>query len=220
MKDQAAEVITSCIIMIKTQFSIIVKCFRIDSGGKYIYSDLRTYFTIQGTAHEITPLYSHESNSVAECFNWTLKNIIHVMLGSSENYFLWAEVVNTAVYIQNRLPHRALGKVTIYEKLYSQQPSIAHLQSFEWSCYVYIPKETRPSGSVLLQRVVDGIFTRHADSTKAYRVYILSNCIITTTSQVRFAPTTTQQNTGTLELDTATSTPSESMDLETLNPDA
>ena len=219
-KDQAAEVIKRFITMIKTQFDVTLKRFRTDGGGEYVNSDLRSYFATQGTIHEITPPYSHESNSVAERFNRTLKNIIRAMLGSSEKYFLWGEAVNTAVYIRNRLPHRALGKVTPYEKLYGQQPSIAHLQSFGRSCYVHIPKETRPSGSTLLPRAVDGIFTGYTDSTKVYRVYIPSKRIVTTTSQVRFAPTTTQQNTGTMEPDTATSIPSESTNFETLDPDA
>ena len=69
------------------------------------------------------------------------------MLGSSEKYFLWGEVVNTAVYIHNRQPHRALSKMTPYEKLQGQQPSIAYLQSFGRKCYVHIPKETHPPES-------------------------------------------------------------------------
>ena len=113
--------------MIKTQFGIIVKRFRTDGGGEYVNSDLRTFFAAQETVHEITPPYSYESNSIAEHFNRTLKNIIRTMLGSCEKYFLWREAVNTAVYIQNILPHRALGKITPHEKLHSQQPSIAHL---------------------------------------------------------------------------------------------
>jgi hypothetical protein len=41
--------------------------------------------------------------------------------------FLWAEACNTAVYLQNRSPHRALGNVTPDEAFTGQKPQVGHV---------------------------------------------------------------------------------------------
>ena len=43
---------------------------------------------------------------------------------------LWAEACNTAVYVQNRCPHRVLGMSTPEEAFTSKKPDISHLNIF------------------------------------------------------------------------------------------
>jgi hypothetical protein len=56
---------------------------------------------------------------------------------------LWVEVVSTAVYIQNRCPHKALEAKTPEEVFTRMKPSIDHLRTFGSPVYIHIPKENR-----------------------------------------------------------------------------
>ena len=97
--------------------------------------------------------------------------MIRTWLGSIEKYFLWAEAVNSVVYIKNRLPYRALDKTTPFEKLFGQKPLIIHLQPFGRKCYVHIPEVKRPSRTSLhYTTAIDGIFVGYTDSNKIYQV--------------------------------------------------
>jgi len=167
-KDQASQAIKDFLAMVKRQFNAEVKRFRTAGGGEYVNHEVKATFAQEGITHEVTPPYSPESNGVAERFNRTLKEMIRTWLGSIEKYFLWAEAVNSAVYIKNRLPHRALDKTTPFEKLFGQKPSIIHLQPFGRKCYVHIPEAKRPSGTSLHHTAVDGIFVGYMDSNKIY----------------------------------------------------
>ena len=109
-KDQAVQVIKDFLAMVKRRFNAEIKCFRSDGGGEYV--EIKNTFAEEGITHQVTPPCSPESNGVAERFNRTLKEMIRTWLGSIEKYFLWAEAVNTAVYIKNRLPHKALSNST------------------------------------------------------------------------------------------------------------
>jgi len=44
--------------------------------------------------------------------------------------FLWAEECNTTVYIQNKVPHRALGKIMSKEVFSRKKPKVSHFKVF------------------------------------------------------------------------------------------
>lgn len=57
--------------------------------------------------------------------------------------FLWVEACNTTVYIQNRTPHRALGKKTPKGVFTQKKLEVDHLRIFRSVAYCHIPDETR-----------------------------------------------------------------------------
>lgn len=57
--------------------------------------------------------------------------------------FLWAEACSTTVHIQNRNPHRALGKKTPATVFTGKKPEVSHLRIFRSVAYCHIPKEKR-----------------------------------------------------------------------------
>jgi hypothetical protein len=63
---------------------------------------------------------------------------------------LWAEAAMTTVYVQNRLPHSALGLKTPEEMFTGKKPEVSHLKIFGYPLFIHIPKEKRnkldPSG--------------------------------------------------------------------------
>ena len=79
--------------------------------------------------------------------------------------YLWAEAAQTAVYVQNRLPHRAVGNKTPEELFTGKKPKVSNFKIFGCPVYVHIPKDKRtkldPSGK-------KGIFVGYDESVKGY----------------------------------------------------
>ena len=69
-----------------------------------------------------------------------VKTMIHVQ---DIPMHLWAEATRTAVYVQNRLSHSALGFKTPEEMYTRKKPKVSHLKIFGCPVYVHIPKEKR-----------------------------------------------------------------------------
>jgi hypothetical protein len=49
----------------------------------------------------------------------------------------------TVVYVQNRLPHSALGLKTPEEMFTGKKPEVSHLKIFGCPVFIHIPKEKR-----------------------------------------------------------------------------
>ena len=83
---------------------------------------------------------------------------------------LWAEAARTAIYVQNRISHSALGFKTPEEIFTGKKPEVSHLKIFGCPVYIHIPKEKRtkldPAGK-------KGIFVGYCEVSKAFRIYIL-----------------------------------------------
>jgi hypothetical protein len=56
---------------------------------------------------------------------------------------LWAEAAMTVVYVQNRLPHSALGLKTPEEMFTGKKLEVSHLKIFGCPVFIRIPKEKR-----------------------------------------------------------------------------
>ncbi len=65
---------------------------------------------------------------------------------------LWAEVVNTVVYLRNRSPTTALDGITPYECLFNRKPDVANLRVFGCVAFVHIPVNQRRSLKQSLER--------------------------------------------------------------------
>jgi hypothetical protein len=164
----------------KRQTERKLKAIRTDNEEEYVAIDV--FLDHEDVVHERSLAYSHESNEIAERLNRTLGIMVRGMLASSGlPLSMWGEAVHTAVYVKNRLPHRAV-KMTSYEELHGEKSSIKHLQSFERKCYVHVLPEQRKAGSKLLLRAKEDQIVGYASSIdKIYRIYISSeNRIIET----------------------------------------
>ena len=85
--------------------------------------------------------------------------------------FLWAEACSTAVYLQNRSPHRVLGNLTPDEAFSGEKPNMGHLHIFGCLTYSYIPKEKRTKLEPMAEK---GIFVGYSETSKVFHIYIPS----------------------------------------------
>jgi hypothetical protein len=58
-------------------------------------------------------------------------------------FYLWKEACSTTVYLQNRSPHRALGRKTHEEAFSRKRPDVEHLRIFGCLTYSHVPSEKR-----------------------------------------------------------------------------
>ena len=100
----------------------------------------------------------------------------------------WAEVVDTFVYLLNRLPTKSLKNKTPYEAWYDVKPSINHLKIFGSICYYHVPK---PKRSKLDSKAQKGILIGYGTSTKGYRILCLQTTKVVLSRNVKVDEMTT-----------------------------
>jgi transposase InsO family protein len=188
-KSEAPTAIKQFVALVENQFQTKIKSFRSDNGGEYIASNLKTFFKDNGIKSQPSPAYSHESNGLAERFNRSITETARAMTVDEDHLPLWAEAVHTANTLRNIKPHSSLPrKITPWEALYNEQPSIGHLHPFGQEVYVHIPKEARKPGTKLLHRAEKGIMVGYTASNKIYRVYIPLRHVVTEVRHLKFKP--------------------------------
>lgn len=96
---------------------------------------------------------------------------------------MWAEACNTAIYLQNKSPHCALGNVTPEEAFSGKKLDVGNFCIFGCLTYSYVPKEKRTK----LEPTADkGIFVGYSETSKAYRIYIPTKRKVVVRRDVKF----------------------------------
>jgi hypothetical protein len=88
--------------------------------------------------------YNPQQNGVVERKNRAIVGAARLMLHDQAlPFLLWAKAYSTVVYLQNRSPHRALGKKTPEEAFTGSRPDVEHLHIFGCSTFSHVPSEKR-----------------------------------------------------------------------------
>jgi hypothetical protein len=85
--------------------------------------------------------------------------------------FLWAKACYTAVYLQNRSPHKAVGSMTLKEDFSRKKPEVGHFQIFGCITYSYVPSEKRTKLEPMAER---GTFVGYSETSKSFCIYLPS----------------------------------------------
>ncbi|UYV70127.1 hypothetical protein LAZ67_7001882 [Cordylochernes scorpioides] len=134
-----------------------------------IRHNLDNKLVTQGIVHELTAPYTPEQNGISERDNRTIVESARCLLhGRKMPLELWAEAVNTAVYLLNRCTTKVLGNSTPYEIWYKRKPSILHLKTFGCNAYVHIPKDNRKK---LDKKSIHTFFVGYTETNKNYRMW-------------------------------------------------
>ncbi|XP_021719011.1 uncharacterized protein LOC110686710 [Chenopodium quinoa] len=91
-----------------------------------------------GMNHNFSAPRTPQHNGIVERKNRTLEEMARTMLiasGLPRNF--WAEAVNTACYILNRVTIRSVINKTPYELFRGRKPNISHLRAFGCKCFVH-----------------------------------------------------------------------------------
>ncbi|KAI3697448.1 hypothetical protein L6452_30472 [Arctium lappa] len=107
-KDETSGLIKSFILRIENQTNQKVKVIRSDNGTEFKNHDLNTFCEEKGIERQYSAPRTPQQNGVAESRNRTLIEAARSLLADSKlpiNF--WAEAVNTACYVQNRVLSKA-----------------------------------------------------------------------------------------------------------------
>ena len=156
--------------LVEKQSGSSIKCIRSDRGGEHTSKEFEEYCKDEGIWKQLTAGYSPQQNGVAERKNRTIIEMSRSMMnekGLPKKF--WAEATNTAVYILNRCPTKAVQNMTPLEAWSCEKPSVSHFKIFGCVCYAHIPAEKRTK---LDDKSTKCIFIGYSLETKlAYRLY-------------------------------------------------
>ncbi|GJX49690.1 retrovirus-related pol polyprotein from transposon TNT 1-94 [Tanacetum coccineum] len=168
-KDEAPEVIKTFLkrIIVLLQSHVII--IRTDNGTEFKIQILKEYFDSVGISHQASFVRTPQQNGVVEQRNRTLVEAARTMLiFSHAPLFLWAKVIATACYTQNRsIIHRRFNK-TPYELINGIKPYISFLHVFRTLGY---PKNDREDIGKLGAKGDIGFFIGYSADSCAYGVY-------------------------------------------------
>lgn len=169
--------------LVENQKSRKIKTIRSDNGGEYISTEMEKYLKDNGIIHQKTVPYTPEQNGRSERFNRSIVEKSRCLLFDAQlNKELWAEAVNTAVYLSNRSPKACLGKnTTPYEIWTGKKPNLSHLRVFGSPVMVHIPKEKRKKWDKKANMMY---LVGYSENIKGYRLYNPNNQTLTVARDV------------------------------------
>jgi hypothetical protein len=172
--------------LVQNQSGTEVQHLRTDQGSEYTGETLKTVTTFlqdKGITHETTSAHSSSSNGIAERMNRTLMNMVRPMLLKSKVPSpFWAEALNTATKIRNRLPTSSLpDNISPHQAWFGTVPSIKHFRQFGCIAYVTIYKPKHKVDARAIQGCLLGY-----KGTSQYRVYLPDTQKVVTSKHVTF----------------------------------
>lgn len=165
-KDQVFDKFREYKALVEKQTGKQIKVLRSDNGGEYINKNLQDFLKKYGIRHQTTVPHSPQQNGVAERANRTIVEKARCMLldaGLDQRF--WAEAVNTAVYLKNRSPTKAVRDTVPESKWSNKKVNMTHLRTF--GCLAYALAEKRQKFDAKCEKY---IFVGYCEETKGYRL--------------------------------------------------
>ncbi|CAA9994717.1 unnamed protein product [Nesidiocoris tenuis] len=144
-KSEVQEKLLSFLAEVKTA-GFAVKELLSDNGGEFDCQAVQEILAKNGIRHRLTMPYAHEQAGCVEREHRTVVEMARSMMHSREGRIpqgLWAELINSAVYILNITGPTKVDSKSPYELWTGKKPSLKHLRIIGSYCYVHVPKETR-----------------------------------------------------------------------------
>lgn len=155
--------------MVENETNKKIKTLRSDNGGEYVNKEFSKFLEENGIHHQLTVAQTPQQNGKSERANRTVVEMARCLLISSGMPdFLWAEAVNTAVYLRNRSSTKSLNNKTPYEAWYNKPPNVKHLKVFGCKAFM-LDKSSRRSK--FQPKGIECYMVGYSSESKAYRVY-------------------------------------------------
>ncbi|GJZ38363.1 putative ribonuclease H-like domain-containing protein [Tanacetum coccineum] len=187
-KDETSEILKTFITGIENLIDLRMKVIRCDNGTEFKNRIMNQFCEIKGIKREFCVARTPQQNKVAERKNRTLIEAARTMLADSKlPTTFWAEVVNTACYVQNRVlvikPHNK----TPYELFLGRKPALSFMRPF--GCSVTILNTIDHLGK-FDRKADEGFFVRYCTNSKALRVFNSRTRIVKENLHVKFSENT------------------------------
>ncbi|GKD99141.1 putative ribonuclease H-like domain-containing protein [Tanacetum coccineum] len=182
--DETSGILKTFINETENQLDYKVKVIRSDNGTEFKNSVMNQFYEMKGIKREFSIARTPQQNGFAERRNRTLIKAARTMLVDSKlPTTFWAEAVNTACYVLNRVlvikPHTK----TPYELIRGRTPLIDFIKPF--GCPVTI-LNTRDHLGKFDGKDDEGFFVGYSVVSKALRVFNKRIRIVEETLNIRF----------------------------------
>nr|GEY82133.1 hypothetical protein [Tanacetum cinerariifolium] len=136
-KDETSRILRNFITETENLKDLKVKIIKSDNGGEFMNKEMDEFCSRKGIKREFSNARTPQQNGVAERRNQTLIEAARTMLADAKLLVtFWAEAINTACYVQNRvLVTKPYNKIP-YELFNERSPAIGFLRPF--GCHVMI----------------------------------------------------------------------------------
>ncbi|GJY07477.1 ribonuclease H-like domain-containing protein [Tanacetum coccineum] len=173
---------------IENLIDLRVKVIRCDNGTEFKNRVMNQFCEMKGIKREFSVARTPQQNGVAERKNRTLIEAARTMLADSKLLTtFWADAVNTACYVQNRVlvikPHNK----TLYELFRGRKPALSFMRPF--GCTVTILNTIDHLGK-FDGKADEGFFVGYSTNSKAFRVFNSRTRIVEENLHVQFSENT------------------------------
>lgn len=170
-KDEFVDAFQVWLPVVENQCSKSMKVLRADGGGEFISAKLKDFCDKKGITIKYAAPYMHEENGIAER-GWKtivmMKDSLLINSGLPLNF--WAEAMETANYLRNRLPTKSQRGELIPEECWTgEKQDVSHIKVFGSVVSIAIPKEKRHKSDIY--KNWKGIFIGYSDTTKHVRAW-------------------------------------------------
>ncbi|GJV81591.1 putative ribonuclease H-like domain-containing protein [Tanacetum coccineum] len=146
---------------------------RCDNGAEFKNSEMNQFCKMKGIKREFSVARTPQQNKVAERKNRTLIEAARTMLADSLlSTTFWAEAINTACYVQNRVLVTKPHNTTPYELLIGRPPNLDFMKPF--GCLVTILNTLDHLGK-FEEKADQGFLVGYSVNSKAFRPVTAGN---------------------------------------------
>ncbi|GKB88939.1 putative ribonuclease H-like domain-containing protein [Tanacetum coccineum] len=187
-KDETSGILKSFITGVENLIDQRVKVIRCDNGTEFKNKEMNQFCERKGIKREFSVARTPQQNGVAERKNRTLIEAARTMLADSKlPTTFWAEVVNTACYVQNRVLVTKPHNKTPYELFLGRKPALGFMRPF--GCPVTILNTIDHLGK-FDGKADEGFFVGYSINSKAFRVFNSRTRIVKENLHVQFSEDT------------------------------
>ncbi|GJS74403.1 putative ribonuclease H-like domain-containing protein [Tanacetum coccineum] len=187
-KDETSGILKSFITRVENLIDQRVKVIRCDNRTEFKNKEMNQFCERKGIKREFSVARTPQQNGVAERKNRTLIEAARTMLADSKlPTTFWAEAVNTACYVQNRVLVTKPHNKTPYELFLGRKPALGFMRPF--GCPVTILNTIDHLGK-FDGKADEGFFVGYSINSKAFRVFNSRTRIVEENLHVQFSENT------------------------------
>ncbi|KAI3712446.1 hypothetical protein L1987_71003 [Smallanthus sonchifolius] len=173
-KAKTIELVQFLILGLENLFKQKFRRIRSDNGSAFKNSKMGLFCLQKGIHHEFRAPYVPQQNGIAERKNRTLVEMARTMLADSKlRVTFWAEAVNTACHVLNRVLTVKRHNKTCYELLNNRKPNLEYLLPFGNPCTLLKVRDVLTKFSA---KAIEGIFLGYVANSTTKRVYNKETC--------------------------------------------
>lgn len=172
-KDEFVDLFQVWLQKVENKSKMTMKSLCANGGGEFILAKLKEFCETRGITIKYAAPYMHKENGLAERGLKTVMTMKDALLvDSALPPEFWAEAMDTANYLRNRLPTKVQGrgKIISEEAWTGEKQGVRYLKVFGSAVSVVIPKEKRHKSDIY--KNWKGIFIVYSqDTTKHIRAW-------------------------------------------------